>query len=656
MTIEIKITPAMKKQFVSEAAAHLDRFEKMLLVFEKEPRNEEAIHSAFRAIHSIKGNSDYIGLKDINTLSHSLEDLMDDVRGGRLRMDKAMLGVLFECLDLLRDMNRQVTRKDYRERDVSAIVARIAHFKQDTAPDAALTPKRREALDIEAVFYRSSSQQWQYIKGLAEQITAGEQVPQAKKNVLRTLKTLYISANYAGFSELAAVVRDMQDRIEKIRSMRPQGARYILDKAEIVQTLLNAIGKPESRQKGPAATPEALFVDALGRELRVDPEKVDGLMNRVSELLIAKNSLNHTLGEPIRDPETGDRDHQLRQIATRISKITDDLQSETMKLRLVRINSLFERLPRLVRELSLQSRKKIELTLLGEETEIDRKVVEHLVDPLIHLIRNSVDHGIEPRAARLKNGKPAQGTLTVKANQEGNYVIIEVIDDGRGIHTAEIRQTALKRKIVTPQALEGMTPEEILNLIFRPGYSTAREKTRVSGRGVGLDIVKNNLKNMGGNVTLLSEPGSGTRIRLQVPLSMAVMDVLLVEVAGEQYAIPFSAILENIKVKRGEIQVLNRKEVVTYNDTVIGIRHLGRILGLSPDTKLRVKGSQEELTVIVAAFGGQIAGVVVDRIIRRDAILDKPLESHLAQIKEFSGAALMGDGSIVLVLDPMGMF
>jgi len=297
----------------------------------------------------------------------------------------------------------------------------------------------------------------------------------------------------------------------------------------------------------------------------------------------------------------------------------------------------------------------VELSLLGGETEIDNKVIEHLAMPLIHLIRNAVDHGIELPAERLRKGKAEAGSIIVKAHQEGNYVIIDVVDDGRGLDMGEIKREALRREIITEKALESMTDEEIMNLTFTPGYSTAAEATPVSGRGVGLDIVRSNVNFMGGNAAISSEPGIATRVRLQVPFTMAMTDVLLTEVSGEKYAFPFASVLESIKVERGKIQTLNKREVIPYYGTVLSLRYLGEILGIAKSRKLRVKASDEQLGVVVITFGGQICGIVVDHVIRRESILARPLEEQFSSIEEFSGASILGDGSIVLVLDPVGI-
>lgn len=662
----------MKRQFHSEVAEHLDNFEKMLMVLEKDATDHEAIHAIFRSVHSVKGNSDYIGIKDINTLSHALEDLMDQARSGSTAITEELLALLFEGLDLLRDMNGRVMDEDYVESDISSILKRIGDIKEGTAKIPLPPTRERAELDVAAVFARSSSQHIDYIRKATERIIAGESVKDAKKNVLRVLKTFRTAANYLRATNIVSVLEEMENKLQGVTSLRNKMATYLLESLSEIETMIAGMEIPASPSRRPdeqipdeaggpfeeevAEAEEGLLPDILEREMKVAPERIDEFMNQVSELNIAKNTLSYLTERIVSRQGAPEWGGELKRVVANIDKLSDNLQSGVMELRLVRISSLFERLPRIVRDLSRKGKKKIELSLLGGETEIDRKVIELLIDPLIHLIRNAVDHGIESPGKRLKMGKPESGSLTVKAHQEGNDAIIEIVDDGKGLHKDVIWKTALKKRLVSEEALSSLTDEEVINLIFMPGFSTTPKATRVSGRGVGLDIVKKNMKNIGGNVTIKSEPDVATRMRLKVPVSMAVMDALLTEAAGEQYAFPFSSVLESITVKRGEIKVLNRREAISYYGAVLGLKHIKEILGITHGRKLRAKGSDDELSVIVITFGGQVRGIVVDRIVRREGIVTKPLDEHLAGIKEFSGAALLGDGSIVLVLDPMGMF
>lgn len=545
MTYSIKITPEMKRQFRSETTEHLNNFEKMLMVLEKEPGNPDAIHSAFRYIHSLKGNSDYLGVKDINLLSHELEDIMDDVRSSSVSVDEGVLTILFKGLDLLREMNRRIADEDYRETDISVIQEQIRQIK--------------------------------------------------------------ISA-----------------------------------------------GKGRSSEKSETAY-SVLFSNILEQEIKVDLGKIDEFMTHVSEFTIAKNRLNYLTKKIVSQKRASEWGGDLKRVSADIARVADTLQTDIMKLRLVKINTLFERLPRIVRDLSKREGKDIDLKLSGGETEIDRRTIDQLIDPLIHLIRNSVDHGIESPGERIGKGKPEKGIVTVSAYQEGNHAVIDVTDDGKGVDADKIRESAIKKKLLVQDALASMSEEEIINLVFTPGFSTISGSADVSGRGVGLDVVKNNIKMIGGNVTLSGTRGVMTRVRLRVPVSISVSDVLLTETAGRQYAFPFSSIVKTVKVRKRNIHGPKKKEFILFNGSVLAIKYLGEILEITKTGRLREKDSDEELSVVVITFGNGIRGIIVDDILNRENIMIKPLAGYLGGIKEFSGSALLGDGNVVLVIDPMGM-
>ena len=544
MAYVIKITPEMKRQFHSEFVEHLNLFEKMLMLIEKDISNHEAIHAAFRAVHSIKGNSDYLGIRDINALAHELEDLMDDIRSGSISPRQDVLALLFEGLDLLRDMNRRVLDEDYEASDISAVQARIQKIR-----------------------------------------TVGETSP--------------AEVSDAGTSEFLA--------------------------------------------------------DVLEQEVKIGIDKIDDLVNLSAEFTITKNTLRYLISEMISQGIAPKWTGALKKVSAGMNRIGDTLQADVMKMRLIKIDTLFERLPRIVRELSHKSNKKVDLSLSGGKVEIERKTIEQLIDPLIHLIRNAVDHGIESPAERVEKGKPETGLITVGSHQEGNHAVIDITDDGKGFDAKKIRDTALKKQIETQDALMSMSDKEVINLTFMPGFSTKSRATEVSGRGVGLDVVRNNIRMLGGMITLSGQQGMGAKVRLRIPVTMSVTDALLTRVGGRQYALPFASILKILKIRKNQIHGPRGRELLVSEGAVIPLRHLGEILEITEARGLRDVHSDEEIPVILTAFGTQVCGIAVDDILKRENILIKPLEKYLAEIREFSGAALLEDGSVVLVIDPMGM-
>ncbi len=549
------ITPEMKRQFHAEVAAHLDTLERMLMTLEAEPAHPEAIASAFRAIHSVKGNSDYLGLRDMNTLAHDLEDLMDAVRGNEIPVTEAVVEVCLEALDHLRAMNDRVLAETYAETDVTGLLERI-----ERAGQAAADPVADPAAD----------------------------------------------------------------------SGRP------------------AAPIPREAPRGVASVAET-----FDRELRVAPERVDGFINRIAELAIAKNTLNEMVDLLDAPGNAAAVRAGLKVAAAGIDRIAAELSDDVMRLRLVRMRLLFERLPRIIRDLSHDSGKSVRLITRGEAVEIDRKVIEQVADPVVHIIRNAMDHGIEPPDRRRRAGKPETGTIRVSARQEGPQVVIEVSDDGGGIDPKAVRTAAARNGLVATAELDRMSPAECLDLVFLPGMSTAASASRTSGRGVGLDVVRNNLRLIGGNVTISSTPGEGCVIRLAVPLTVAITDALLAEADGTVYALPISAVRQTLRVRRDEIRTLNGRERLALDGSPLMLAPLADILDRRPARSQRRGDPAGEVSIIVVRMGRRQLGLAVDRIIRWEGILTRPLGPFFRGIRIISGTSLLGDGRIVLVVDPI---
>lgn len=549
------ITPEMKRQFHAEVAAHLDTLERMLMTLEAEPAHPEAIASAFRAIHSVKGNSDYLGLRDMNTLAHDLEDLMDAVRGNEIPVTEAVVEVCLEALDHLRAMNDRVLAETYAETDVTGLLERIERAGQ-TAADPVADP----AAD----------------------------------------------------------------------SGRP------------------AAPDPREAPRGVASVAET-----FDRELRVAPERVDGFINRIAELAIAKNTLKEMVDLLDAPGNAAAVRAGLKVAAAGIDRIAAELSDDVMRLRLVRMRLLFERLPRIIRDLSHDSGKSVRLITRGEAVEIDRKVIEQVADPVVHIIRNAMDHGIEPPDRRRRAGKPETGTIRVSARQEGPQVVIEVSDDGGGIDPKAVRTAAARNGLVATAELDRMSPAECLDLVFLPGMSTAASASRTSGRGVGLDVVRNNLRLIGGNVTISSTPGEGCVIRLAVPLTVAITDALLAEADGTVYALPISAVRQTLRVRRDEIRTLNGRERLALDGSPLMLAPLADILDRRPARSQRRGDPAGEVSIIVVRMGRRQLGLAVDRIVRWEGILTRPLGPFFRGIRIISGTSLLGDGRIVLVVDPI---
>ncbi len=541
MTFSIQITPELRQQFQSEVSEHLCAFEKHLMEIEKNFGGSDSIHAAFRAIHSIKGNSDYLGISDIRELSHATEDLMNELRAEKIAVSSEVLEILFKGLDLLREMNAGITDENYKETDISGFTERI---------------------------HRTIIQH-------------------DKHDVQKTEELIFAS------------VPDISES-----------------------------------------------------EIKVSVKKIDQFISHVSEFTIAKNTLNF-LTEQIALHGKSEHIGELKKTAANISRIANTLQADAMKLGLVRLNVVFDRLPRMIRELCLGNGKKCRLDISGGDIEIDRKIIEHLRDPLIHLLRNAADHGIEPPDERISDGKSEVGAIQISAYQQEHYVIVEVSDDGGGIDIEKVRQTALQQNIFSETESEAMSNDDVMNMVFMPGFSTRSQATSVSGRGVGMDIVRKNITDIGGNVSLCSESGKGTSVKIRVPVSMSLTDVLIVSVGGKKFAFPLSSVLQTFKTEYKNLTVFGKGKAVVRKDMIIPVRYLSDMIGIADTDKH--KQPEDILSLLVITCKGNVSGICVDRVLKRDSLLVKPLAKYLSGIREFSGAALLGDGSVVLVIDPMGI-
>ncbi len=404
---------------------------------------------------------------------------------------------------------------------------------------------------------------------------------------------------------------------------------------------------PAGAAKAPAKADEAQ--NKSSSTIRVDHEKLDHLMNLIGELIINRNrySMLARQLEEISQPEVGIIAQNLSETTYAMARISDDLQDTIMKVRMVPVSSVFSRFPRLVRDLSRKSGKEVDLIMEGEETELDKSVVEVIADPLVHLIRNSVDHGVEPEDIRRERGKNPKGTVWLRAYYKGNSVAIEIEDDGKGIDPEKMREVAIRKGILTPEEAKLLDERESMELIFAPGFSSAETITDISGRGVGMDVVRTNIKNLKGSISISSEVGKGTKFILSLPLTLAIIDALMVNVDKEMFAIPLDAVCETTKIEASRLTDVKGRKAVTLRGEVLGIVSLAELLGLPNHM-----AEQEMLSVVVIQDGERRLGLVVDRLLERQEVVIKPLGSYLGDIRGISGATIMGDGSVILILDP----
>jgi two-component system chemotaxis sensor kinase CheA len=584
---------------IVESAEGLERFDKELLLLEKGEGNKDSLNISFRAIHTIKGTAGCIGLGKIESVAHVGESLMSLLRDGKLKISPPMISVLLEYSDALKAMLRCLEQTGQQgDQDYSGLLQKLQQLQAGELP-AAETPAAPPA---------TAEASW----GLFEDAAKPDTAPALSVSEEKSW------GMFADEPEVPAAPAPVPP----------------------VPVLAEAAAPMENNSAKPAA-----YVAETA--IRVDVGQLDRLMNLVGELVLARNQILQFTGKST--------EPALLHASQRLNLITTELQESVMKTRMQPIENIWAKFPRIVRDVARELGKKIQLIMEGNETELDRTIIEAIKDPLTHILRNSMDHGIEKPEVRLKAGKPEQGLLILRAFHEGGQVNIEIMDDGGGINVARVKQKAVEKGLLTAEAAARLSDREGYNLIFLPGLSTAEKITNVSGRGVGMDVVKTNIEKIGGSVDILSEAGQGTTLKIKIPLTLAIIPALIVTSGGERFAIPQVSLLELVRLEgeaaRTGIESLYGSPVYRLRGQLLPLIYLNRELGLT--------GPGEETAdivhIIVLQADGQRFGLIVDKINDTEEIVVKPLGKQLKSIPCFAGATIMGDGKVALILDILGL-
>jgi len=727
-------------QFKTESYENLEQVERALLVLEKSPQDTAALNEAFRGIHNIKGAAKYVGLKQLGTLAHGIEDVLDQARAGRRTWEPAVADLVLRAVDELRRMTDALEGPEEPARDLSGLMAEL-RATTGGAPRAAAAQSAESGASTSAVLWSSAEQQVEAIAGCTERLLAGSATDSVWATLHRAAATLQAAAQAVGDLELAGAARRLGQQTLRVMEQRAtlrdkaNGMAEAQTRSAILRWLegdaseaaLEALGqvRPDVRgaidlfrtqragcaaqwqakqqeaagpaplgapttavaaehtspdagasstasQAGPAGkSPKTASAVRGGREepaarsLRVDQRKLDEYVNLAGELVIARNALAHEFRQAGLNPT---QHRRLKESIDRVDRIVADIQANAMSMRMVPVATLFQRFPRMVRDIARSLEKQIELRTVGEETEVDKQVAERLADPLVHLVRNAADHGIEPPHVRRAAGKPETGVITLRAGREGNLIVIEVVDDGGGIAAERLKAKAVEKGLIGASQAAAMSRQEALQLVFAAGLSTAAAVSDLSGRGVGMDVVRNNLAELGGTVTVFSEPGQGSRFRLELPLTLAVTNVLLAALDDATYAIPIDAVQETLKVAVAQLQRVNQQWVMPLRNQIVPVKPLKTLLGHrrghatvghgclaasdSPAPREPHAGRSEPRPVVVVRRAGCPYGLMVDRLLGQQEIVIKPLPGHLARAPGISGAAILGDGQVALILDP----
>ncbi|MFC4598961.1 chemotaxis protein CheW [Cohnella hongkongensis] len=681
--------------FIDESNDHLQALNENMLRLEQQPEDIGIVQVIFRSAHTLKGMSATMGFEDLASLTHEMENVLDLVRNEKLSMNGHIFDTLFKCLDALEAMVQDIIGGGTGKGEVGELVERLKGIvKGDSGSPAAASSAAAGA--AEALPASLVLDQYQ-LSILAQSIEGGHSAyyieVRVREDCLLKAARAYmvfdvlerngeVVKSYPSVQEIEQEQFDRSFSVYYITQTPEQTLHEQLSKvSEIESVTMNAVDKASlqemednfrsSRKSGsaekevaaasapaqaPASTPQAPAADkgparpaaaaasggsAAPRTIRVDIERLDTLMNLFSEMLIDRVRLEQLAFEIRRNDLTETVEHMAR--------VSADLQNIVLKLRMVPVESVFNRFPRMVRDLAKSLDKKVELVIVGAETELDRTVIDEIGDPLVHLIRNSVDHGVESIADRVAQGKQESGTVVLRAFHSGNHVFIEIEDDGKGINRPKVLETAIKRGVVTPEEAKTLSDDEVNMLLFAPGFSTADKVSDISGRGVGLDVVKSKITSLGGNVTVTSTLGQGTKFSIQLPLTLSIIAAMLIKQGSEKYAFPLSSIVETGSIKRAEIRTLHGNRMIDYRQSIIPVISLAQLID-SPDYR---DDEESETEMLVVRKGDKLAAVLVDEFIGQSEIVLKPLGKYLAGVKGVvSGATILGDGQVALIVDP----
>ena len=614
------------EDFLIEAFELIEQLDQDLVELENNPEDLDLLNSIFRVAHTIKGSSSFLNLDTLTELTHHMEDVLNKARKGELSITPLVMDTVLESIDMMKALLYSV---------------------RDTGSD------QNDEIDIKPICKRLDAiSKGEEIEDNEEPESPSQNEPEEKEEQTAQESEPEVEPDYSDMSDEeveAEIERLLQQKREEKKKKKKEKKTEAKPKEESKKEPTKAsapVKKPAASKKSGAAPVKKSSGSTLEQTIRVEVKRLDHLMNLIGELVLGKNRLLK-IYDDVEERYEGEKFlEELNQVVSSVSIVTTDLQIAVMKTRMLPIAKVFNKFPRMVRDLSRELGKHIELKISGEETELDKSIIEEIGDPLVHIIRNSCDHGIEDAETRLAMGKPEYGTIELKAYNEGNSIVIEVVDDGRGLDPEMLIQKSLEKGIITEREADNLTDKEAFALIFKPGFSTAAQVTNVSGRGVGMDVVKTNIEKLNGIIDIDSEKGKGTIIRLKIPLTLAIIQALLVGAQEEYFAIPLSSVLETVRVPAEEIYSIEGKDVLRLREEILPLVRLSDVFGIE-----EVFDSGENLYIVVIALAESKLGVVVDTLVGQEEIVIKSLGDYLQGIKGIAGATIRGDGRVTLIVD-----
>lgn len=677
--------------FLDELEEKLQVINDNLLILEREPDNQEVLQEIFRAAHTIKGSSGVMGYEKMASLTHEIENLFDKIRQGQMSVNTDMINVLFESLDALNTLKKEVTG-DKVDIDISGVLTKLSACLNGgscSAAEATIPTAKEEAaaaaVEVEQPAKPAAEQQWIPIDDVIESVIREAEV---KGFIAYQIAITLDSATQMKSVRAFLIFKTLQQMGEVVRSNPSaedlQEGRFDLsfevvlltkeDQYQIENTLMSiaevnsvkirlvatlqtaeeqkkaqptASSTPTAKKAEQAPAKEQTAVKTV-KTVRVDVQKLDNLMNLVGELVIDRTRLNRFA--EIFESKYGSDElvESINEISNHLGTVTTDLQEQIMKARMLPIAQIFNRFPRMVRDTAQKLGKEIDFIVEGKETELDRNVIEVIGDPLIHLIRNAIDHGIESPEERERLGKPRAGKLLLKASYHESHIVITIEDDGKGIDADKIRQKAVEKELYDQESIARLSDREVLDLIFKAGFSMAKQVSDLSGRGVGMDVVRTAIEQINGMVELDTKVGAGTKFTIRLPLTLAIIRSLMVTLGNQVYAFPLSNVQETLRVNADEIRSVGNNEVIVVRERILPLLRLAEHFGMGSSVA-------DKLFVVIVASAEKRVAVVVDSLLGEQEIVIKSLGEYLGEVPSLSGATILGDGRVALIIDSRGI-
>ncbi len=677
---EILINTEYLDVFLDESQEHLQAINDNLLKLEQTPNDLSIVGEVFRSAHTLKGMAATMGFEDLAHLTHNMENVLDLIRNSKLEATSAVLDVVFLAVDDLEAMVTDIATGGEGKRDVSAVVQQLEKIEKGESPtslEAELEKMVQPEEDANVLLLEESYDEFERTV-IDQSFEQGYSAYQIKISIdeKAMLKAARVFMVFDVLEQVGEVIKstpsaelleeekfdqdflvtvlskvegdEIQKRILKVSEItnvvvQPINSSMIAvpvqeKVSEVVEEMPQVDVPVESVEQTKVEEPKTKQKAEMNKTIRVNIERLDVLMNLFEELVIDRGRLEQIASDL--------RNNELNETVERMSRISGDLQEIILNMRMMPVEQVFNRFPRMVRSLSKDLNKKVNLQIVGAETELDRTIIDEIGDPLVHLLRNSIDHGVETPDKRLAAGKPEEGTVVLKAYHSGNNVFIEIEDDGAGIDRDKVLKKALTNKIVTEEEASKMSDQQVFALLFSSGFSTAEKITDVSGRGVGLDVVRNTFESLGGVVTVNSVLGKGSVFSIRLPLTLSIIDVMLVELQKEKYAIPLSSIVETAIVNKTDVYSAHNQKVIDFRGKVVPLIFLKDIFEVPGD-----QNEEEFYSLVIVHKGDKVAGLVVDSLIGQHDIVLKSLGNYLKEVFAISGATILGDGQVALIVD-----